>query len=110
LNAIHIEDLRFKAIIGILEGERHTPQSVIANATISYDKDCEFVDYAEVATIIKTTIIEGEFALLEDAIKSVAEILFCKYPCIKTLSLKLQKPDILSDCTVGVSRVFNSLA
>lgn len=33
---IHIEDLRFQAIIGILDFERTTPQDVVVDLTIKY--------------------------------------------------------------------------
>ncbi|NPA60178.1 MAG: dihydroneopterin aldolase, partial [Epsilonproteobacteria bacterium] len=34
---IHIENLKFQCIIGILDFERETPQDVIINLTIRYN-------------------------------------------------------------------------
>ena len=34
---LHIEDLKFQAIIGILDFERITPQNVIVNILITYE-------------------------------------------------------------------------
>ena len=42
---IHIEDLRFKCIIGLLEFERHTPQEVIVTLELDYDYTDTFINY-----------------------------------------------------------------
>ncbi|MEK6658706.1 MAG: dihydroneopterin aldolase, partial [Campylobacterota bacterium] len=50
---IHIEDLKFQCIIGILDFERVTPQDVIINLAIEYDYKKNFINYADVVEIVK---------------------------------------------------------
>ena len=107
---IHIEDLHFKCIIGILHFERVEPQDVIVDITIDYDYVDEFINYAEVTDLIKTSMKKSEFLLIEDALSSLNIKLKEKFPLINTLYLKITKPSILPNCTVSVSdfHSFNS--
>ncbi|MEA1982093.1 MAG: dihydroneopterin aldolase [Campylobacterota bacterium] len=100
---IHIEDLRFQTIIGILDFERVTPQDVIINLTIEYDYNSEFINYADVASMIKSTFIKSEFSLLEDALNNLSDKLKKEFSKINALHLKITKPSILPDCKVSVS-------
>lgn len=107
---ISIENLTFTCIIGILDFERENGQEVIINAEIEYDFDDDFINYAEVADHIKTTMIQEKFQLIEDALKVLTLQLKNKFQKINALSLKITKPSILPDCTVSVSDTthFNS--
>ena len=101
---IFIEDLTFTCIIGILEHERQNPQEVILNIEIEYDfKDNDFINYAEVAQIIKNIMQSKKFLLIEDALQDLKVQLKNKFSKINTLYLKITKPSILPDCTVSVS-------
>jgi len=93
-----------------LDFERKTPQEVVINAEISYDFEEEFINYADVAELIKTIMKNQKFSLIEDALKEINLKLKNKFPKINTLYLKITKPSILSDCTVSVSDTihFNS--
>lgn len=105
---VHIEDLRFKCIIGILDFERITPQDVIVNALIEYEfNDNSFLDYAKIAQDIKIIMIKEQFFLLEDAIKQISSKLIHNYISIKKLYLKITKPSILEDCKVSISNTYN---
>ncbi|MDH4945361.1 dihydroneopterin aldolase [Sulfurimonas sp. C5] len=99
---IYVEDLRFQCIIGILDFERTTPQDVIINVEIEYDFSDNFINYAEVAQIIKKLMIEEKFLLLEDAIATISQKLKENFSQINTLQLKITKPSILPDCKVSV--------
>lgn len=106
---IHIEELKFECIIGILDFERLKPQKVIINSTISYNfSNLEFIDYAKVVTDIKTIMIESKFLLIEDALIAISSMLTKKYAKIEKLNLKITKPSILPECKVSVS--YNYLA
>lgn len=105
---IHIEDLKFQSIIGILDFERVKPQDVILNAQIEYDDSDGFINYADIANIIKKTVIKGEFLLIEDALKEINLKLIKEYKAIKSINLKITKPSILPDCKVSVSDYFKS--
>ena len=100
---IEIEQLTFKCIIGILDFERVKKQKVIINLRFDYDfsKD-NFIDYSEVANLVKETMKEHKFELLEDAIKTIKTLLENTYT-IKNLKLKISKPNILKDCIVSIS-------
>ncbi|WP_200762575.1 dihydroneopterin aldolase [Nitrosophilus alvini] len=100
---ILINDLSFNAIIGVLERERVSPQRVIMDIEIEYDFKENYIDYAEVAKMVKKHIIEEKFKLIETALQSLAEKLKTEYPQIKNLKLTLKKPDILPDCSVGIT-------
>ena len=100
---IHIEDLKFQCIIGILNFERTKPQDVIVNLTIDYINENGFINYADIVQIIKENMIKSEFLLIEDALDSLNLKLIKEYSSIKSLKIKVTKPSILKGCKVSVS-------
>ena len=104
---VEIEELSFKAIIGLLDFERVTPQKVIVNIKIEYDFSAAFIDYAKVSEFTKKHIKESEFLLIEDALNSLSQNLKENFPLIHTLYLKITKPSILPDCIVSVSDFYS---
>ena len=105
---IHIEDLSFDVIIGLLDFERDKPQRVIINLEASYDySDNKFIDYADMVLLIQNELKEKRYALLENALLGLKDILYTTYPDLKTLSLKISKPDILPECTVSLSKTWD---
>lgn len=105
---IHIENLSFKTIIGILETERITPQRVILNVHIDYDyQPSFFINYADVCLFLEQEMTAMRYALLEEAIEDLGGKLSQKYTQMTFLSLKILKPDILPNATVGLSKEFN---
>jgi len=104
---ITIENLTFQAILGILDFERKTPQDIIVNIEIeyTYKKDL-FINYAEVVKLIKTTMKNKKYLLIEDALSDLSQILKENFSTINTLYLKISKPSILLDCTVSVADTF----
>jgi len=107
---IHIEELEFQAIIGILDFERTTPQDLIVNLTIDYNYSDEFINYAHVSESIKEHMTKSKFLLIEEALSSLSENLKKEFPLIKSLTLKITKPSILPDCNVSVSDFYKFLA
>ena len=105
---IHVEDLKFQCIIGILDFERTKPQDVIVNLTIDYDNKNGFINYADIVQIIKENMIKSEFLLIEDALDYLNLKLFKEFSSIKSLDLKITKPSILPDCKVSVSNHYKS--
>jgi len=104
---VNINNLEFKCIIGILEFERKTKQKVIVDISFKYDyKKDEFIDYSEVAFLVKQNLKQQKFGLIEDAILDTKELLEFKFD-IKKLKIKITKPDILKDCLVSVSNWTN---
>ena len=100
---IHINDLSFKCIIGILDFERIKKQKVVIDLSFEYEfsKD-KFINYAEVSELLKTTMKKEKFLLLEDAILHIENLLTQTYE-ISNLYIKISKPNILTNCIVGLS-------
>jgi dihydroneopterin aldolase len=104
---IHIEDLKFQVIIGILDFERVSPQDVIINLEIEYIYELnKFINYVEVSELIKTTMIKEKFLLLEDALSFISQQLKKEFSKINALTLKITKPSIMPDCSVSLSNFY----
>ena len=103
---ISIEDLKFQCIIGILDFERKKEQDVIINLIISYEYVDEFINYAEVTELIKSSMKNKKYLLIEDALCDLSQMLKEKFSKINTLNLKITKPSILPDCRVSVENFF----
>jgi dihydroneopterin aldolase len=104
---IHIEDLTFDVIIGLLDFERDKPQRVIINLKANYDySNDKFIDYADMVVLMQNKLKEERYKLLENALLGLKEILYTTYPQLNTLSIKISKPDILSDCIVSLSKTW----
>ena len=104
---IHIEDLKFQCIIGILDFERTSPQDVVINLEIDYEYEKDFINYADVVNIIKSDMTRKKFLLIEDALKELSQNLKKEFSKINTLNLKITKPSILPDCKVSVSNFYS---
>ncbi len=107
---IVIEDLQFECIIGILDFERETAQRVIVNLEINYQYKESFIDYAQVVDVIKKSMLEKKYLLIEDALSDLSQILKEKFAKINTLNLKITKPSILPDCQVSVEDSFHFIS
>ena len=107
---IHVEDLKFQAIIGILDFERIQPQDVIINLTIDYEYENNFINYADVVDIIKFDVTENKYLLNEDALNKLSMRLKKEFSIINTINLKITKPSILADCKVSVSNFYNFIS
>ena len=99
---ILIEDLTFKAIIGLLEQERNEEQIIVVNAKIGYEDKKNYIDYAKVTDLIVEIIKEGRFLLIEEAVDEIEKELKNRFSGMKTLYLSIKKPEILKNALVGV--------
>ncbi len=101
---IEIEEFSFNTIIGILDFERITPQKVVLNIKIEYEyTNGEYINYAYICELIEDRMQTKKFELLEEALLDLKELLFYKFPTIKTLFIKIAKPDILDNAIVSLS-------
>lgn len=99
-----IKNLQFKTIIGILEQERITPQTVTLHVNIWYAYDAtSFINYADICSFMETHMQEGAYLLIEDALKDLSEKIINRYPNADKIKIKIFKPDILQNAIVGVS-------
>ncbi len=102
---IHIEELRFECIIGILDFERLTPQEVIVNLELTYDYvQDEFINYAEVIELVQQRMVKEKYELLETAIDEIISMLSLRYANLNSLNLKISKPNIIKDAKVSLSK------
>ncbi|RUM68422.1 MAG: dihydroneopterin aldolase [Sulfurospirillum sp.] len=102
---IHIENLKLKAVIGLLDFERTNSQTVIADCMIDYVReDDTFIDYAIVAKMIEEMLKKGEYFLIEDALDEIILAIKDTFFTIRSITLKLSKPEILANCTVSVKK------
>ena len=99
---ILIEDLTFKAIIGLLEKERNEEQIVVVNVKIDYEDKKNYIDYAKVTDLIVDIIQKGKFLLIEDAVDEIEKELNKRFLGMKSLYLSIKKPEILKNALVGV--------
>ncbi len=101
---IHIEALSFDVIIGLLDFERERTQRIIIDLNASYAYSNEaFIDYADMVFLIQKELKERRYELLEEALIGLKNILYSAYPQLKTLSVKITKPDIMPECNVALS-------
>lgn len=104
---IHIEALTFDVIIGLLDFERDKPQKVIIDMEASYGyENNEFIDYADMVMLIQNELKEKRYKLLEDALLGLKHVIVTTYPKLRSLSLKISKPDILPECSVALSNAW----
>ena len=104
---IHIEDLTFDVIIGLLDFERDKPQRVVINLEANYDySDDKFIDYADIVLLMQNKLKERRYKLLENALLGLKELLHSTYPQLNSLTIKISKPDILDECTVSLSKTW----
>ncbi|WP_187929995.1 FolB domain-containing protein [Helicobacter pylori] len=102
---VHIHNLVFEAILGILEFERLKPQKVSVNLDLFYTQlpSKAYLDYMEIQEIIQNTMREKQYFLIEDALKDLSQILKTRYKEITELYLKISKLEISPNSQVGAS-------
>lgn len=99
-----IQNLSLEAIIGILPFERENPQRIIIDAELEYDYKGDYLNYADLVDLILLKMKEERYGLLEDALEDLITNLKIHFPMILSISLSIKKPDILSNCIVGVRK------
>jgi len=106
---IHIDNLTFETIIGLLPFERLKAQKVLVNVTIDYDyTDNQYLDYAELISLIQEDMHQAQYLLLETALDQIAKKLLTNYPLIEKIDLKITKPDIIPNANVSLSQTYFS--
>ncbi|MGL2526790.1 FolB domain-containing protein [Helicobacter pylori] len=103
--AVHIHNLVFETILGILEFERLKPQKISVNVDLFYTElpNKAYLDYMEIQEIIQNTMREKQYLLIEDALKDLSQILKTRYNEISELFLKISKLEISPNSQVGAS-------
>ncbi|MGL2384304.1 FolB domain-containing protein [Helicobacter pylori] len=103
--AVHIHNLVFETILGILEFERLKPQKISVDLDLFYTElpNKAYLDYMEIQEIIQNTIREKQYLLIEDALKDLSHVLKTRYSEISELFLKISKLEISPNSQVGAS-------
>ncbi len=104
LFSIRIENLKIKAIIGILPQERLSEQNLIIDVQLDYLYDGHYLDYLQVQKQIVSMLEKGQYGLLEDAINDIISQITRYFPQITAISVSLKKPDILDTGEISVRR------
>ncbi|WQY02542.1 FolB domain-containing protein [Helicobacter pylori] len=102
---VHIHNLVFETILGILEFERLKPQKISVDLDLFYTElpSKAYLDYMEIQEIIQNTMREKQYLLIEDALKDLSQILKTRYNEISELYLKISKLEISPNSQVGAS-------
>lgn len=100
---IHIHELTFDVIIGLLDFERERPQRVVVDMEAVYEYQDSFIDYAVIVSLIQDELRSKRYELLEDALLGLQTLIISHYPQIHALRLKITKPDIIPGCQVALS-------
>ena len=97
--------LETNVIIGILDFERTSKQTVVVETKINYNYTKKsFIDYSIVLNIIETLLIEKKYQLIEDALEEIGKTILGDYPQIISLYLKISKPNIIPNASVALSK------
>ncbi|GAA7465188.1 dihydroneopterin aldolase [Helicobacter pylori] len=102
---VHVHNLVFEAILGILEFERLKPQKISVNLDLFYTQlpSKAYLDYMEIQELIQKMMQEKQYLLIEDALKDLSQALKTRYNEISDLYLKISKLEISPNSQVGAS-------
>lgn len=102
---VHIHNLVFETILGILEFERLKPQKISVDLDLFYTQlpNKAYLDYMEIQELIQNTMQEKQYLLIEDALKDLSHALKTRYNKISELYLKISKLEISPNSQVGAS-------
>ncbi|WRD61597.1 dihydroneopterin aldolase [Helicobacter pylori] len=102
---IHIHNLVFETILGILEFERLKPQKISVDLDLFYTQlpNRIYLDYMEIQELIQKMMQENQYLLIEDALKDLSHALKTRYNETSELHLKISKLEISPNSQVGAS-------
>ncbi|WRF56366.1 dihydroneopterin aldolase [Helicobacter pylori] len=102
---VHIHNLVFETILGILEFERLKPQKISVDLDLFYTQlpSKAYLDYMEIQELIQKMMQEKQYLLIEDALKDLSHALKTRYSAISELYLKISKLEISPNSQVGAS-------
>ncbi|GAA7102479.1 dihydroneopterin aldolase [Helicobacter pylori] len=102
---VHIHNLVFETILGILEFERLKPQKISVDLDLFYTQlpNKAYLDYMEIQELIQKMMQEKQYLLIEDALKDLSHALKMRYSAISELYLKISKLEISPNSQVGAS-------
>lgn len=111
-----LKDLRVDCIVGILDHERKTPQTVILDIELDYDFAAaaaseaigDAVDYAGVARSVTDLVRGRQFQLIETMAEETAAFLLARLAPVRTVRLEIRKPAAVPSAVCAFVRVERS--
>jgi dihydroneopterin aldolase len=105
MDKIHIEGLEVLSLIGVYDWEREHQQRLIVDVELSADLSMaaqtddvdKTLNYAQIAQGIIDFAAKSQFKLIEALASHMVDWLLQSFPMLKTVRLKLSKPDILAN-------------
>jgi dihydroneopterin aldolase len=106
---ICLHDIRTKAIVGVLDSERTTPQTIVAHIDIfldlapsgASDSLSDTVDYSNVYTLLLREIETSRYLLLEKLAEMCSSVVLDADARILAVKVCLEKPEALANETVA---------
>ena len=112
---ILLRDLRVFAYHGVNPEEKQYGHTFLVDADLTVDLAdavrgddlAHTVNYAKAAKTIRQALTEQRFDLIETAAEETAHALFCAYPAVRRLRLRLKKPDapMKADCAFAAVEI-----
>lgn len=98
---IMLRDLRVFAFHGVNPEEKEYGQTFLLDvdmetdfaAAIAGDDVADTVSYAQAAKTLQKALTETQYDLIETAADAAVRALFCAYPAVQRIRLRLKKPD-----------------
>jgi len=108
-----LKSLKIECIIGILDHERRTPQTVIVDIDLDYDFAAaagsesigNAVDYAAVADSVTAFAQRGAYQLIETMAEETAAMLLAQLAPVQTVRLEVRKPAAVPAAACSFVRV-----
>ena len=105
LDKIYIEGLEVFALIGVYDWEREHQQRLMVDVELSADLSMaaqtddvdNTLNYAEIAQGLSEFAAKSQFKLIEALASHMVDWLLQSFPKLKSVRLKLSKPDILAN-------------
>jgi len=110
MDKIFIANLRIRAIIGIYDRERETPQDILVNVTVYTDTRpaarsddiAKSVDYAELAKKIRALVESARKFTVEATAEDIANLCLSS-PQVQKVTVRVEKPGAVTGAdSVGV--------
>ena len=105
---LHIENLEVLASVGVYEKEKNRKQKLIFNIKLKLSNDLsakndllkDVIDYSQFRKIVIKKVENKHYNLLEKLAEDILNEIR-KVSNVKSIKIKITKPDIFEDCTVS---------
>ena len=113
IGTVGLKGLQIECIVGILDHERKTPQTVLLDIELDYDfapasgseAIGDAVDYAAVALSVTEFVRRRAFRLIETMAEDTAMMLLAELTRVRTVRLEIRKPAALAAAACSFARL-----